>query len=262
MTGLGMTPVVRTLLIINIGVFIFQAFLQIDVTYFFGLRNWNSPLFAPHQFVTYMFLHGGLGHIFGNMFALFMFGPMLEYTLGTRRFLIFYMVAGIGAGVLNTAINGWELQGQQNALAAYVKSPDPDGFVQYMHRYEPMHYNGNAKFLEAFADNPKDPAYLSESVKFATDLYKSHVNTPTVGASGAVFGLLIAFALLFPNIEMMLLFFPVPIKAKYFVTLYLLYEIFAGLGYSGPSNVAHFAHISGALVGFLLIKYWKIEKKY
>lgn len=185
-------PAVKHLLIINgiffvglstpgVGKFLFQ---------YGALWPIGSGLFQPWQLVTYMFLHGGFGHIFFNLFALWMFGQSIENYWGTKRFTVFYFLTGIGAAILHMFIGG-----------------------------------GGA---------------------------------PTIGASGAVYGILLAFGMMFPNREIMLLFPPIPMKAKYFVALFGVIELVSGISRT-DSGVAHFAHLGGMLVGYLLIKYWGIK---
>lgn len=204
------TPVVRSLLIANIAIYLLESFLRIDLATTFGYHNFSMHemgLFNPIQIFTYMFLHAGSGHIFSNMFGLFMFGPMLERFLGSQRFLILYIVSGVGACLLHGAINLYEL----------------------------------SKYA---VDSPE---------------YTMIMSIPMVGASGAIFGMLGAFARLFPNTEMIIFPLPIPIKAKYLVSLYALFEIFSGV-YNVMPGVAHFAHIGGLIFGILLINYWNKKK--
>ncbi len=204
------TPIVRNLLIANIAVYLVQSFLRIDLATTFGYHNFSlheMGLFNPIQIFTYMFLHGGTGHIFSNMFGLFMFGPMLEHFLGSKRFLILYIVSGIGACLLHGVINLYEI------------SQFP-------------------------VDSPE---------------YTMMMSIPMVGASGAIFGMLGAFARLFPNTEMIIFPLPIPVKAKYLVSLYALFEVFSGV-YNVMPGVAHFAHIGGLIFGVLLINYWNKKK--
>ncbi len=204
------TPIVRNLLIANIAVYLVQSFLRIDLATTFGYHTFSlhaMGLFNPIQIFTYMFLHGGTGHIFSNMFGLFMFGPMLEHFLGSKRFLILYIVSGIGACLLHGVINLYEI------------SQFP-------------------------VDSPE---------------YTMMMSIPMVGASGAIFGMLGAFARLFPNTEMIIFPLPIPVKAKYLVSLYALFEIFSGV-YNVMPGVAHFAHIGGLIFGVLLINYWNKKK--
>ncbi|MFR9635064.1 MAG: rhomboid family intramembrane serine protease [Rikenellaceae bacterium] len=187
-------PTVLNLLIINcLG--LMSGTLFPILKYFLGLHTIQSSDFMPYQLITYMFLHGDLSHLFFNMFALWMFGRTLEYELGSRRFLTYYMVCGIGAGLLQVALGM---------------------------------------------------------------LYPFSI---TVGASGAVFGLLLAFGVLHPNAVIMLLIPPIPIKAKYFVMLYGALELYLGWRNSIGDNVAHFAHLGGMLWGFILLTYWRYKGK-
>ena len=188
-------PVVKNLLIINILLFIttgiFQSsFLKINLNEILGLHYWKSDLFQPWQIITYMFMHGDFSHLLFNMLPLFIFGKTLENVWGSKRFLTFYILTGVGAGITQLIVGDFTL---------------------------------------------------------------------TVGASGAIFGILIGFATLFPNAQLLLLIPPMPIKAKYFVGIYILIELFAGI-YTVGSGIAHFAHLGGALSGWLALKYWKIDK--
>jgi membrane associated rhomboid family serine protease len=177
-----------------------------------------------------MFMHGGITHIFFNMFALYMFGRVLESVWGGKRFLIYYLVTGLGAAVLHSFVNFIEYQSVVSKL-----SPDQVAYVKE---------TGYQIYTEG--KNFTDPLLGKLNMI---------LNTPTVGASGAVFGVLLAFGMLFPNTQLMLLFPPIPIKAKYFVIGYGILELY--LGFSQPgSNVAHFAHLGGMLFGYFMIKYW------
>jgi membrane associated rhomboid family serine protease len=257
----SLTRVVRNLLIINVLVFLAGNFLQLDLTSIFGLRNFQAENFKPYQLVTYMFLHGDFNHLFSNMFGLFMFGSMLERLWGPKRFLFFYFFTGIGAGVLYLGINYWEANKLAQAINIYVQHPTPESFVGFINK----HTGGSGAlqlgdFLEKFRANPTDKSLIDETVMAIKGFYQSQINIPMVGASGAIFGILMAFGYLFPNTEMMLLFFPVPIKAKYFVTFYGLYELYAGIQRSQGDNVAHFAHLGGMLFAIILLKYWGTER--
>lgn len=170
--------------------------------------------FEPYQLITHMFMHGNLGHIFSNMFAVFMFGVVLERVWGGQRFLFFYFSTGLGAVLLHAAV-------QIYLVYSATGSVDP--------------------ILPRLMEHPEVAATY-----FST----------TVGASGAVFGILVAFGMLFPNTELMMLFLPIPIKAKYFVSLYVVWELYRGISMSHGDNIAHFAHLGGALFGFIMVKIW------
>ena len=255
----SLTPIVRNLLILNIVFFIVDAYI-VNLTPGFALYSLKSPAFMPYQFVTYMFLHGNIGHIFSNMFGLIIFGPMLERIWGAKRFLIFYFVTGIGAGLLFSAIDLYETSRLQEAVNVYLEYPTPEGLVDFMSQHAKGLYQANLDFLNNFEESPKDPLIIQDSVNFVQGFYQQQVSIPMVGASGAIFGILMAFGLLFPNTELFLLFIPFPIKAKYFVAFYGLYELYAGIQNAQSDNVAHFAHLGGMLFAFILLKIWGSER--
>ncbi len=202
-------PLTKNLLILNIVMFglTYVVFDEHEMTNMLGLHYYEFSTFKPLQLFTYMFMHGGLMHIFFNMMGLYMFGAPLEERLGPQRFLLLYLVAGFGAAILQLAIYHYEFQ---PLIATYG---------------------------------------LSE--------VENMMDVPMVGASGSLFGLLAGFGMLFPNVELLMLFLPIPIKAKYFVMIYGAIELFSGIAGRAGDNVAHFAHVGGAIFGFLLIRYWK-----
>jgi membrane associated rhomboid family serine protease len=254
--GQSLTPIVRVLLIINVVVFLAGEALHIDLAHYFGVRSLKAASFMPYQLVTYMFLHGNLGHLFSNMFGLYMFGALLERIWGPKRFLIFYFVTGIGAGLLYLGINYFEMEKIQDALAIYAQHPTPQSFMGFVDKYTGGTAVSLNEFVSQFKANPGDTTIINYTVTALTNFYNHRLDIPMVGASGAIFGILFAFGYLFPNTEMMLLFFPMPIKAKYFVTFYGLYELYTGIQRVPGDNVAHFAHLGGMLFAFLLLKYW------
>ena len=189
---------------------------QVNLVAYLALFYFDSPFLQPHQLITYMFMHADLGHLFVNMFMLWMIGSHLENVWGPKRFLIYYMICGIGAAILYSGMNATDL---------------------YM-------LTGNLSV--------ESPESLSKAIQ---QIYFG----PMLGASGAVFGVLLAFGVLFPNIEMMFIFIPVPIKAKYMVFGLGALEFFSGMQRNPDDNVAHFAHLGGMLVGFILIRIWKLK---
>lgn len=234
-----MPPVVKNLILVNALFFLVTMVLQqtgIDLYKYLGLYFPASENFRLHQVFTHMFMHGSITHIFFNMFALYMFGRVLESVWGPKRFLIFYLVTGLGAAALHTFVNYLEYQSVLMKM-----SPEQIGTVREM---------GVSIFSEG--KNFTDP--LMGKLNMV-------LNTPTVGASGAVFGILLGFGMLFPNTELMLLFPPIPIKAKYFVLGYGLLELVLGISQPG-SNVAHFAHIGGMIFGYFMIRYWNKNTKH
>jgi membrane associated rhomboid family serine protease len=255
---LSITPVVRNLLFLNIAFFFVDQ--AISLVPGFALYSLLSPKFLPFQFISYMFLHSNFSHLFGNMFGLFMFGPLLERMWGSKRFLIFYFVTGIGAGVLFSAIGYFELAQIRDAVANYTQHPTPEGLIDFLSKHNRYLYEQVIGFLNEFEKNPDNSGLIQQSVNLVNASYQSMLNIPMVGASGAIFGILMAFGLLFPNTELFMLFIPFPIKAKYFVTFYGLYELYLGIQNSQSDNVAHFAHIGGMLFAYLLLRYWKIKR--
>lgn len=258
-----LTPVVKYLLIINIGIYFLDSVFHLDLSQWLGLKYILADTFMSYQFVTYMFLHASWMHVFSNMFALFIFGPLLEQFFGPKRFLIFYMVTGIGSGVLYSGTQFFEIHKLQVATETYAQNPGADNYSDLV--------ASNHKIFTAFTatnqiesnlyDHPKDQEALHESVVFVTQVYQFISNIPMIGASGAVFGILMAFGMLFPNTVLMLLFPPIPIKAKYFVAIYGLFELYSGVQRAPGDNVAHFAHIGGMLIAFILIRYWQKKSK-
>ncbi len=232
-------PVVKNLIIIN-ALMLFATYVLemkgINLAKILGLHYYQSPDFRPYQIVTHMFMHGGLMHLVFNMFALWMFGRVLESVWGPKRFFIYYFVTGLGAAVLHTFVNFLEFQ----HLAGKMSPED----VQMVLSQGTEIFNQGKNFSDAAAGK-----------------LNLLLNVPTVGASGAVFGILLGFGMLFPNTELMLLFPPIPIKAKYFVIGYGAIELFSGIANPGD-NIAHFAHLGGMLFGFIMIKYWNRNTKH
>jgi len=223
--------VVKNLLIINGLLFLATISLNnlgIDLVKIFGLHQFQSNDFRPHQIITHLFMHGSFTHLFFNMFALWMFGKILENIWGQKKFLIYYMITGVGAAAIHLIFCQYQIINISNQIPDLVN-------IAIEGKY-----------------NPSIP--LSKKL---TQL----IITPTVGASGAVFGLLLAFGMLFPN-ALLYLYFAIPIKAKYFVIGYGLIELYAGISNNPADNVAHFAHLGGMIFGYFLIKYWKKDTSY
>ena len=231
-------PVVKNLILINVimllATWTFTKVFGIDLNQILGLHFIKSPRFHPYQIITHMFMHGGLTHLFFNMFALWMFGRVLETVWGPKRFFIYYFVSGLGAVFLHTLVNYIHYVSLKNSL------PIENFNYVIEHGYDIFQQGKGFTYSKMQA--------LNEIMV-----------VPTVGASGAVFGVLLAFGMLFPNTQLMLLFPPIPIKAKYFVIIYGGLELWLGLTQPG-SNIAHFAHLGGMLFGFILIKLWKSDR--
>jgi membrane associated rhomboid family serine protease len=232
---LGLPPVVKNIIMINVlmilAYYAANSVFGIDLNSLLGLYFPKSEQFKPVQIVTHMFMHGGFWHIFFNMYALFIFGPILENVWGPKRFFIFYMVCGLGAAFTHESVI----------------------FLQYNHIVQ----NLSPSDLQVVLN--EGTAYFHQGKVFtAPDMQSLQIllNTPTVGASGAIFGVLLAFGVLFPNTQLMLLFPPIPIKAKYLVAGYGALELYLAVTQPG-SNIAHAAHLGGMLFGYILIRYWR-----
>lgn len=226
-------PVIKNLLIINVlffaATYVLKAANIVDLDYYLALYHWDSPFFKPWQVVTHIFMHGDFSHLFFNMLALWMFGNVIENSLGTKKFLIFYFVCGFGAAFCHLMVFSWE-----NAEAiSWYQHLEPAVQLQ--------------KFNQVATTGAGDPRVFP-------------MFNPMLGASGAIFGILFAFGYLFPNM-MIYIYFLFPVKAKYFVAIYALIELFAGFRNSPTDNVAHFAHIGGMVFAFLLLKAWKVSGK-
>ncbi len=235
--GGQLPPVTLNLIIINVIVWLAQiVFIRqgMDLTNIFGLHYIGSKGFKLHQIVTYMFMHDtrSFMHVFSNMFAVFMFGRTIEYVWGSKRFLTFYMVTGIGAGLIQILVAFIRIQGFKSGMS--VEAIDE----VYSQGYDLLRQNMN---------------YINS----AQGGLNIALNTVTVGASGAVFGILLAFGMLFPNAELFIIPIPFPIKAKYFVVGYGLFELVFGVRNFSWDNVAHFAHLGGMLFGIFMILYWR-----
>ena len=260
-------PVVKNLLIIN-GLFFLATIalgnaFGIDLYRVLGLRFPGAQDFAPYQFITYMFMHGDFYHLFFNMFALWMFGNVLENVWGPKRFMVYYLVTGLGAALLHYAILYWQMLPTLMAVNSLLENPDHESlrafFESDLFRIASFEIQNNFRvFLRDYnslINNSPNEAMVT-AVNFLNQYRVDLLNAPVVvGASGAVFGILLAFGLLFPN-SLIYLFFAIPIKAKYFVMIYGGLELYFGISRPG-SNIAHFAHLGGMLFGFLLIRYWR-----
>ncbi len=235
--GAGSTPpIVKNLIIINVvvfaGTFILSQITGSDMTSKLGMYYFQSPYFGSWQIVTHMFMHGGFFHLFFNMWALWMFGRTLETVWGGKRFLFYYLVTGLGAAFLHQLVQYFEFAPQI------------------------------AQFKDTYQISTITDSILNKSFQSTGQFHKLIINlvTPTVGASGAVFGILLAFGMLFPNTPLFIIPIPVPIKAKWMVIGYGALELYLGVTQPG-SNIAHFAHLGGMIFGFILIKTWSMSRK-
>jgi membrane associated rhomboid family serine protease len=202
-------------------------------------------------------MHGSFMHLFFNMFSLWMFGNTLENYWGPKRFFIFYFVTAFGAAALHLGVNAYEVHQVKETIALFTANPDYDTFFGIIQK-DPVFANDIhvADFLTEWKNDPNNPDFVNGAKQITDFLLVRKLNVPVVGASGAVFGLLLGFGMLFPNTELMMLFIPFPIKAKYFVIGYGALELYQGISSNPSDNVAHFAHLGGMLFGFILIKIW------
>lgn len=234
-----------------------EAFIEL-----FGLRYFFSDAFSPTQLVTYALIHASWSHLFSNMFALIIFGPILEMTLGARRFLLFYFWTAVGAGLIYSVIHFFEVYPFIEVAKQFLASPNPDGFAEVLTKMGSITYQEYLVIVDDYARNPLDPQKQYMAIKIVENLVQARINTPMVGASGAVFGIMMGFGYLYPNLQLMLLFPPIPVRAKYLVGFYGVIALYSAIERVPGDNVAHFAHLGGMLVGYLLIKYWRISAVY
>ncbi len=255
-------PVVKNLLIINGLVFLAQITAEqvfhLDLVDYLGMHYWGSSKFNPAQLVTYMFLHSteNFYHILFNMFALWMFGNTLENVWGGKRFLTYYLITGVGAALIQMLVQWIGISGIQGDISQVMMSPSPEAFSGFLTNHFPGFEPQLSQFMNAWSMNPKDPTLINQASIYMNDLLNLKMDISTIGASGAVFGILLAFGMLFPNALLYLMFIPIPIKAKWFVIGYGAIELFLGVRGSAGDNVAHFAHLGGMIFGFFLIIYW------
>jgi membrane associated rhomboid family serine protease len=260
-------PVVKNLLIINalicLAYYVVRSTFGLDINDIFGMYYWQSEEFGIWQFVTFQFMHGGFEHMFFNMFAVFMFGRVLESVWGAKRFLKYYLITGIGSGLIQQVALYFDINPIFEAIDAYLSNPSTEGMNVFLSQFPAFNYE-SAMALSDFTNRYN--AIVNQDMVAANALARDFLEQYsrmfvdahiTVGASGAVFGLLLAFGMLFPNQIIMLMIPPIPIKAKYFVIIYGAIELFAGIGSFGYDNVAHWAHLGGMLFGFFLIRRWK-----
>ena len=234
-----LTEAIKHLLIVNILFFVATSMYGDQMYAWFSLWFPKNENFEVWQVVTHMFMHGGFMHIAFNMYALWAFGTPLERMWGRNKFLFFYFSAGLGAALLHTGINYYYFN---EGMSALVNSGISESQV-----------------LEIISSGKYSPAWYEIAGKSTIDNFIGAFNSPAVGASGAIYGVLVAFAFSYPEAELMLIFLPVPVKAKYFVPVLIALDLFSGVTGYGifGQGIAHFAHIGGAVAGFIMMSYWK-----
>jgi membrane associated rhomboid family serine protease len=240
MNRINIPPVVKNLLIINVLFFAASYVMQskgIQLAFYLGAFYYDSPLFKIWQPITYMFMHAGFTHILFNMFALYMFGGILESRWGGKRFLNFYLITGLGALALQLLVQSVEVY---NITGAFL--------------------NHGAVTIDLV--NGMASSNIHGITQAQSNTLLEIYTAPMVGASGAIFGLLVAFGMLYPNVELYIMFIPIPVKAKYIIPVYILIELFLGVARFQGDSIAHYAHLGGALLGFILVKLWKDKNSY
>lgn len=233
------TDAVKHLIIINALFFVATSLYGDQMYQWFSLWFVQNPNFEWWQVLSHMFMHGGLMHIAFNMYALWAFGTPLEQLWGRNKFFFFYFSAGLGAALIHTGVNYYYFN---NGIDVLVNS----GISK-------------SQILEVISSGKYSPDWYNLTSKSTMDNFLSSYSTPAVGASGAIYGILVAFGMSYPNSELFLIFLPVPIKAKFFIPVLIGLDLFSGVtGYSLFGNgIAHFAHVGGALFGFIMMWYWK-----
>jgi len=233
------TETVKHLIILNALFYAVSSLLGIDLNNFLGLYFPENEHFGIWQFVTHMFMHGGFTHILFNMYALWAFGSPLEQLWGRNKFIFFYFSAGLGAGLIYTAVNYFQFNNIQDQLISLGLQSSDIHTLLTSGKY-------NSEILSQIPE------------KKLMEFYQIY-HTPAVGASGAIYGVLVAFGMTFPNSKLALIFLPVPISAKYFIPVLIALDLFSGLtGFSiFGGGIAHFAHVGGAVIGFIIMWYWK-----
>ncbi len=231
------TEIVKHLLIINI-IFFFASSVLGEIMYdLFAMHYPNNPNFFIWQPITHMFMHGDLTHIMFNMFGLWMFGTPIEQMWGKKKFIFFYISAGLGAVLLQTIIYHIDIISVNQILFEYGLSR---GEIDLFYETGRL----NTSLIQTIGEDKLFSGIQS---------FKALM----VGASGALYGILVAFAMLFPNVQLMLLFPPIPVKAKYLVPILILFDLFFGFTSYSVGPIAHFAHVGGAITGFVMMWYWK-----
>ena len=233
-----LTDAIKHLIIINVILFVAPQLLQLDFSNILALHFPKNEHFGIWQYVTHMFMHGSFPHILFNMYGLWAFGGPLEQMWGKKKFVFFYFSAGLGAAIIYTLVNYYQFNG---IYELFINAGlNPSEIISILESAK----TSDSRVVENITQEQFDKII---------GLY----NTKAVGASGAVYGVLVAFGMYFKDAKLALIFFPVPIAAKYFIPIILAFDLFFGMTKYSVGNITHFAHIGGALIGFLIAWYWK-----
>lgn len=236
----------KNIILINIVLYLLTQLFEVSnirLTYLLGIFYPQSPNFQLYQILTHMFMHGNLTHLILNMYGVLLFGSILERSMGRDNYIVLYLFSGLGAFFIFNLVNYFAIQNLIYSLDNSIISLDKIGelslYTNFISQYELMQIN--------------DRSIIS---------LIQYLRTPMIGASGCIFGLLSSFAVLYPNQRLIFVFFPLPMKAKYVVLIYFLIELYLGFYHSNETNIAHFAHVGGAIFGFFYTKYWKKNNYY
>ncbi|MEO6303935.1 MAG: rhomboid family intramembrane serine protease [Bacteroidia bacterium] len=275
--GFGGLPVVtKNIIIINVIMYLLTMVLiktqGIDLTEYLGLHYYQAPQFKPHQFITYIFMHStsDFSHILFNMLAVYIFGQVLEQTWGPKRYLIFYILTGLGAALAQYVVIYFSVAPFIDSIELVQNNLNGESINNFLNTSEFQNSlsHGNFGIYDTFvqqynkAVQENSPRALSLASQFLLDYKNQSLNEHViVGASGSLFGLLGAFGMLFPN-QMLYLYFFIPVKAKWLVIAYGAFELFSGLRSNPGDNVAHFAHIGGLIVGIIIVLIWRKDKQH
>ena len=231
-----LTDAIKHLIIINVILYFLPQFLSLDLTNILALHFPKNEHFGFWQYGSYMFMHGSPMHLLFNMYGLWAFGTPLEQMWGKNKFLFFYFSTGIGAGLIYTLVDYYQFNGIYEQL---------------------INMGVSASEIQQILESGKYNDGLINLSNETMSKFYSFYHTPAVGASGAVYGILVAFGIAFPNAKLAMIFFPVPTAAKYFIPIMIFGDLFFGVTKYSVGNIAHFAHIGGAIIGFIIAWYWK-----
>ncbi|CAL2101773.1 Rhomboid family protein [Tenacibaculum sp. 190130A14a] len=248
-----LTGAIKHLILINVILFVAPQLLQMDLTNLFALHFPQNENFGFWQYVTHMFMHGSFPHILFNMYALWAFGTPLQQMWGEKKFLFFYFSAGIGAGLIYTLVNYYQFNSIYEQLLSSKITESEISLILDISAQTTQDFINQCNTILSKNTNLVPYQGLGDNLIEISNLF----STPAVGASGAIYGVLVAFGLAFPNAKLALIFLPIPIAAKYFIPLMIFGDLFFGVTKYSIGNIAHFAHIGGAIIGFIIAWYWR-----
>lgn len=256
----SLPPVVKNLLLINAIFFLASEIIppsSFDVLNFFAMHRLESEAFRPYQVVTHIFIHFGFGHFALNMFALWLFGAKVEEEIGPQRFFLYYFVCAFGAVVFHEAYLNYQLSGFTEFMQDFIADPNPEKYLVFMDKYARSEYHESMRqFANEWSAFPNDQGFINSAISSVQSFYNAELIGITGGASGAVFGVLLAFGVMFPLARLNLLIPPISLQARYLVIIYGGFELYMAYRNNPDDSVAHFAHLGGMFFGYFLIKFW------